>query len=287
MEVTNNYNKQEIFSKKLSEINRLFLGEIFKKKVYWDFDDNIISDGEISIREAGILEKYAKSIIVTNEHLAKTISSQYRHKVRFLPTTDCEFETCNIDEIINEKKAEIAKELRLCWVGTRDNLKYLYEIIPVLDETAKYCNENFKKKVLLKVVANKDLEAEYKNLIIENIPWSRKRAARIIKESHIGLMPLKDSDYNRGKGGFKAIQYMSAATLPLVSKVGYNVNVLSDGESGFFCNKSSDWKEKIIFISENTDIWERISREARKSWENKFSPKKVREYWNKVMEGNI
>ena len=258
-----------------------------KKNVYWDFDDNIRYDGEISEAEADLLEKKADCIIVTNEYLSETISDKYRNKVKIIPTTDREFEYLNIEEIVSQRKISYNEEIIMCWIGTMNNLKYLSEIIQALDDAAKYCKTNLNKKLILKVVANKKLEECPKCLFVENIEWTRDVAISVMRNSHIGLMPLVDNEYTRGKGGFKAIQYMSAAIVPLLSNVGYNSNVIIDNESGFFCNSYSDWKEKIISISTDVKLWEQLALGARQRWVDKFNPGPIKCFWNRVIEEDI
>ena len=258
-----------------------------KKSIYWDFDDNIKYDGEISEAEAKLLEEKANTIIVTNEYLLETVSAGYRSKVKIIPTTDCEFESLNIDESISYRSGLHKEEIVMCWIGTMNNLKYLEDIIPELDEATKYCKTHLKKKLILKVVANKKLEECTKDLIIENIEWAREVAVSVMKNSHIGLMPLVDNEYTRGKGGFKAIQYMSAGIVPLLSNVGYNSNVIIDGESGFFCNSYGDWKEKIILISKDLKVWEKLALGARLRWLDEFDPKPIKYFWNQVIEEDI
>lgn len=258
-----------------------------KKRVYWDFDDNIFFDGEISKREAALLEAESDCIIVTNNYLSNTISEPYRNKVVLLPTTDCEFENIDIDKSISKRSSKFDEEIVVCWIGTMNNLKYLSSIMKELDESANYCINKLSKKLTLKVVANKRVEVSTEYLKIENIEWTRQIAVSVMNESHIGLMPLSDNEYTRGKGGFKAIQYMSAGIVPLLSNVGYNVNVIVDGESGYFCNTHRDWMEKIILISRDMELWKRLAKCARMEWAEKFSPKMVRGFWNHVIEEDI
>lgn len=279
---------RRFFPRKCPRILEIILKRYLdKRKVYWDFDDNIFFDGEISKREATLLEMESECIIVTNNYLLNTISEPYRNKVVLLPTTDCEFENIDIDKSISKRSSKFNEEIVICWVGTMNNLKYLSSIIQELDEAANYCINNLKKKLTLKVVANKRVDASTEYLNIENIEWTRQRAASVMEESHIGLMPLSDNEYTRGKGGFKAIQYMSAGVVPLLSDVGYNTSVVVDGESGYFCRSHNDWKEKIILISSDVELWQRMVKCARIGWIEKFNPKMVRDFWNHVIEEDI
>ena len=151
---------RRFFPRKCPRILEIILKRYLdKRKVYWDFDDNIFFDGEISKREASLLEIESECIIVTNNYLSDTIAEPYRNKVVLLPTTDCEFESIDIDKSIIKRSSKFNEDIVICWVGTMNNLKYLSSIIQELDEAAKYCINNLKKKLTLKVVANKRVDA--------------------------------------------------------------------------------------------------------------------------------
>lgn len=251
------------------------------KKLYWDFDDNIIADGEITKREADILGKKSEKIIVTNAYLKSTVSGLYQNKVILMPTTDFGLKDYKRESIEKERLNLYKKELRLIWLGTKNNLMFLEDIIPLLDADAIKENE---RKIRLLVVSNKAVAIETKVIRIENIQWDREEALSQLCTAHIGLMPLRDNEYTRGKGGFKAVQYLGMGIPAIVSDVGYNTEIVDSGENGFVCQDAEMWKYSIAELCNNADKWLAFSRKARSKWENSFNPDIVQDFWLSVIQ---
>ena len=84
-------------------------------------------------------------------------------------------------------------------------------------------------------------------------------------------MPLLDGEVQRGKCGFKAIQYMAIGIPPVISPVGVNTEIVKDGENGFLAQSSDDWYIKIKILLENNEIYNSISLKARKTIEGEYS----------------
>jgi glycosyltransferase involved in cell wall biosynthesis len=84
-------------------------------------------------------------------------------------------------------------------------------------------------------------------------------------------MPLDDTRFARGKGSFKIIQYMGAGLPSIASSVGFNKQVIVDGETGYLVGCSEDWIEAILRLSEDRSFWNTMSGDARKRWEAEYS----------------
>lgn len=252
------------------------------KKIYWDFDDNIIADGEITKKEAELLEKKSNKIIVTNEWLKNTVADLYHRKVILMPTTDMGLKYYEGEVIEKERLTLYEKEIRLIWVGTKNNLMFLEDVMPILDDCAAALKARGRLLILL-VVCNRPIIIKTKAIKIENIRWGREEAIKRLRTSHIGLMPLRDDEYTKGKGGFKAIQYLGAGIPAIVSDVGYNVQVVDNGENGFVCRDIKMWKYGILELCNDANKWLAFSREARHKWENSFNPDKPYDFWTNIV----
>lgn len=250
-----------------------------RRVVYWDFDDNIIQDGEITTREAQLLEELSREIIVTNQFLKDTIPEADRSKVKIMPTTDADLKDYNSLLIETKRLENFDKEIRLLWLGTKNNLQYLERIVPVLEVCAS-CLKVLGKSVRLVVVCNKKLVIQTDGFMVENIAWTRECALAELEKAHIGLMPLLDNEYTKGKGGFKAVQYLGMGIPAIVSAVGYNCQVINHGENGFLCQDDNDWKTGILSLCEDREKWLAYSRRAREKWERDFNPNRQDIFWN-------
>ena len=113
------------------------------------------------------------------------------------------------------------------WTGTSDNFRYLYEIEPALAEVLKAY-----PGVTLRIIA--DARPSFCNIPeerIEFIRWSPENEVKGIQGMSIGIMPLEDSAWARGKCSFKMFQYMACGIPVVVSPIGMNVKVLSMGSA--------------------------------------------------------
>lgn len=264
----------------------LFLIKLVSKKtkIVWDFDDNILESHEISVRQFKFLEKTASTILVTNQYLADLLSVS--DKVCILPTTDLTLKDIDLKEINKARLNIFSKVIKIIWVGTAGNLKYLQLVVDQLDVAAKEISEKYHKATELIIISEGNFDHDCQYLKIINIKWTRDRAAREILKAHIGIMPLEDNAYTRGKGAFKLIQYMSGG-LPIIgSNVGFNKTVV-DKEIGALANDSakSAWLDALLMMVKNGHKWEEYSLKSYKKYQNDFSYKKNINILNNILSG--
>lgn len=255
------------------------LKHLIKKSYFiWDFDDNILYDKEISKQEFKLYCEYSNKIIVPNLFLKDLLPKSCFEKIILLPTTDCNYYLKSRDELnkINKYRKKLFKQqINLIWVATSSNLQHLERIIPILEETANDVFNFYHKRLVLKIVCDKSISIQTHYLSIEHIPWSRESAFYEQKQSHIGLMPLIDNNYTRGKAGFKLVQYLACGLPIIASNVGYNKDHFSD-LVGFLVNDSIDtscWKSSILSLIHTSSYWDSVSHNALDFWIQNFNPK--------------
>ena len=239
-------------------------------------------DGELSKREKAVLEAEAAVITVTSEYLRDSLGEAARAKVSLLPTTDLAFWGEETEELLAGKGRDSAV-MKLLWLGTRDNLKYLEALLPALDQAAETLARDTGRRLELSVVSNAPLSGAVKRLTLRNIRWSRTCGIEALREAEIGLMPLRESAYTLGKGGFKAIQYMSAGVVPILSSVGYNKTVIEDGVSGYFAAESGDFAARVSELAANPTKLRCMARAARERFATRFSPEEIQAFWNQAI----
>jgi glycosyltransferase involved in cell wall biosynthesis len=79
----------------------------------------------------------------------------------------------------------------------------------------------------------------------ETWAWSEETEVDSIRAFHVGIMPLSDTPWERGKCGFKLIQYMAAGRPVVASPVGVNTSVVADGVSGYLASETDAWVRAI------------------------------------------
>lgn len=261
---------------------------ISKTPVMWDFDDNIIESNEISLGEFNILNKNADRIIVTNSELLKLVCN--KNNAVLLPTTDGDFCEYSFEKALRNRSFSYEKSISVVWVASSSNLVYLQKIMPALDFAAQILLNNYHKKLILKCICNKPVEYKCNYLVLENIIWTRHQAIVAIEQAHIGIMPLNDTKFTRGKGGFKIIQYMAYGVPAIASNVGYNNEIIDDKETGFLVDEVEfeAWYHSIIKLATDKELWTKMSHCAIKKWTTTYNYENALKKWikliNEVME---
>jgi len=256
-----------------------------RTKLIWDFDDYIFESGEISTTQAKILEKNSKYIVVTSEFLRSKINHKFQDKVILLPTTDGDFQGFNENDLLNKRKMDFDKEIRIVWVATAGNIPNLLKVVEALDKAAEILSYKYQKKLVLVVVCNMKINKKVKYLNIINIKWTREKAKDEIFNAHIGIMPLILNEYSLGKGGFKLVQYLSTGLPVIASKVGFNEDVVTD-RCGILVDDNiriDGWIDAIIELAVSFETWSKYSFEAYERWKKEFSYDYNLEVWNNLL----
>jgi glycosyltransferase involved in cell wall biosynthesis len=203
-----------------------------RKPMVFDFDDAIFcrSNGEISRRRLRRFRRMvarADLVLAGNRYLAGRCEGG---DAVVVPTA------IDPDRYLAGPRAHA--DLVLAWVGSRSTGRYLQGHRGTLEQLG----DAF-PGICLKVVA--DFEFSLSNIRVDNIPWSNAAEVTALAEADIGIAPLPDNQWTRGKCAFKLLQYM-AASLPVVaSPVGANGEVIVDGETGILADSPDEWCEAV------------------------------------------
>jgi len=148
------------------------------------------------------------------------------------------------------------------WIGSGSTVAYLELIAPVLQRLARELNLR-----LLVVGAQFELHG----VDVECKPWALEQEATDLARCHVGVMPVPDDPWTRGKGGYKLLQYM-AASLPVVTDpVGINVEIVASGESGLLVEGEDGWEAGLARLIEDGDLRQRLGAAGRDRVEAMYS----------------
>lgn len=224
----------------------------FSRIIIYDFDDAIMysptkpeNDNTSHFRLFRRTAKIADVMIAGNEYLAEH-ARQYCRKVYLLPTG---LDTKAFDKIKNRPDNKI----RLVWIGSKATLKYLQGIKDALEEVRK---EN--SHVVLRIIADEFFDMDY--MTVEKHKWSLDSQYSDLLECDIGLSPLPNNRFTRGKCGFKILQYFAAALPVIVSPVSVNGDFIRKSGAGVVAATSEQWKEEIIKMVQDADLREKMGR---------------------------
>jgi len=146
-----------------------------------------------------------------------------------------------------KKKMSNPPEIILGWIGTKGNLKYLKKLEPVFETICQRFPQ-----VKLKIVSN-DFYESHRLPIIKKF-WRLEDENEDLISFDIGLMPLNDDLWSRGKCGLKIIQYLSVGVPVVCTPVGINSDIVKDGENGFWAANEQEWVARLSTLIQNPDL---------------------------------
>jgi glycosyltransferase involved in cell wall biosynthesis len=223
-----------------------FCAKILQKKIIYDFDDAIwISQASknnsiVKVVKAAwkvkFICKWAYKVSVGNSYLYN-YASNYSNNCILNPTC---VDTERTHNMIKDQDTA-AKKLVIGWTGSFSTLIHLNYVVEALQELEK------KYDFVFLVIADKNPHLPLKNFIFKQ--WKEDSEIEDLMESNIGIMPLYDTEYTKGKCGFKLIQFMALGIPVVASPIGVNTQIVDVGINGFLCQTKQEWihdLEKLI-----------------------------------------
>jgi glycosyltransferase involved in cell wall biosynthesis len=122
---------------------------------------------------------------------------------------------------------------------------------------------------LLQVIANTPPQEQAD--FIQFIPWQKNTEIDDLLGFNVGIMPLTDDPWAKGKCGFKALQYMALGVPALVSPVGVNTEIVEDGVNGFICTNEEDWYQALEKLMTDAELRENMGIAGRNKVEESYS----------------
>jgi len=149
------------------------------------------------------------------------------------------------------------------WSGSFSTVPFMDSLKPVLQDLAK--TERFRLRVIGASVY------EIPGVEVDALPWIPKSEVEDLRPMDIGLMPIIDDEFSRGKCGLKALQYMALGIPPVVSPVGVNSEIVQDGVNGLLATTPDEWKAKLALLLRDRELRQRLGAAARRTVEGKYS----------------
>ena len=101
--------------------------------------------------------------------------------------------------------------------------------------------------------------------------WTLENEITDLQSIDIGIMPLPKTEFEKGKSGFKLIQYMGVGVPVVCSPIGVNAEIVTDGTNGYLADAKAEWFEKLSLLIEDENLRERLGRNGRESIRDKFT----------------
>lgn len=235
-------------------------------RIIFDFDDAIYLSHSSSanrwvswLKSPGKVAKIieiSSQVIVGNQNL-KEFALQFNPQVSIIPTS------INTDQYTLRSAAQNENALPIIgWVGNQGNVQYLHLLDDVFTELAtRYAFQ-------LCVVGG---QYHHPHINVECRPWHLQNEISDLHRFDIGIMPLPDNEWTRGKGGFKAIQYMGVGMPTVASPVGINTEIITHGENGFLASTSLEWLTCLSALIDDASLRHQLGLAGRKTVEATYS----------------
>jgi glycosyltransferase involved in cell wall biosynthesis len=240
-------------------ISTLYTYELFlNNPIVFDVDDAIYLNNR-GIYYAKKISKKADLILCGNNYLAN-FYSKYSKNIEVIPTP------VDTNKYIINKKNKNSKFV-IGWIGTSSNF-YQLELIEL---PLKYLL-NIHNDIYFVVISDKEFQFKnFQSNRILNKNWNSETDVEDINTFDIGVMPLVDNDWSKGKCSYKLLQYMSCGIPVIASDVGMNKEVLKNTNSGYLAKNQQDWIDYIEFFYVNRSNLLHLGLEAREIVKNNYS----------------
>ncbi|MCI0485710.1 MAG: glycosyltransferase family 4 protein [Blastocatellia bacterium] len=232
----------------------------------FDFDDAIFvryispSNGYLSYlkfpAKTRAICRMAAHVIAGNDYLAD-YARKVNPNVTIVPTT-IDTEKYTVES--HKTKSDIPV---IGWSGSYSTVQHLDTLRGALKRLAE--RERFR----LRVIGTASYELE--GVEVEAIPWRAETEVADLRPIDIGVMPLPDEDWSRGKCGLKALQYMALGIPTLCSPVGVNSEIIRDGENGLIADTEDEWVEKLSLLLRSAQLREDLRMAGRATVETDYS----------------
>ncbi|HTJ48652.1 MAG TPA: glycosyltransferase family 4 protein [Cyclobacteriaceae bacterium] len=239
-----------------------FIAKILRKKIIYDFDDAIwLTDKQEESTLFRIIKWRSKVKYICRVSYKISCGNEYLQKYALLfnPNSIINPTTVDTDHEHNPSLADFSvkrKNITIGWTGSHSTLKYLTEIVPCLQKIQQlYPTAEFL------VIADKRPTLDLKSFNF--IFWNKETEIQDLASIDIGIMPLPDDEWAKGKCGFKAIQYMSLNIPSLVSNVGVNSTIVDHNINGFLCETQDDWFKYLDQLLRNENLRQVMGKQGR------------------------
>lgn len=235
--------------------------------IVYDFDDAVwlhaVSDANRRFAFLKNVEKIPRivglshTVIAGNEYLASW-ARQHNDNVHVIPT-------CVDTTLWTSAPRRADGRITIGWSGSASTIAHLKPLLPALHRV----KARFGDRVRVRVMGAPDFRDERLGLQAE--AWSPTAEVPFLQAMHIGLMPLPDDEWTRGKCGLKGLTSMACGAATVMSPVGVNPSIVSHGENGFLASTEDQWVECLSRLVDDHALRERLGVAGRQTVVDRYS----------------
>lgn len=242
---------------------------LWRKPILFDFDDaiylrhtsgaNRLFDWLKFPGKTAALCRLSSLVVAGNEYLA-AYARRHNPRVVVVPTS------IDTDLYAPMEREDWSGRVTIGWTGSATSLTYLETFAPVLRELLR------RRDVEIRVQSNRPPALSGVPVVWQ--PWSPETEIQEIRRYHIGIKPMPDDPWARGKCPMKELQYMALGVPAVCSAVGTSVEVIRDGENGFLAANGDQWLEHLTRLVDDAALRKTIGLAGRQTVEERYSMRK-------------
>jgi glycosyltransferase involved in cell wall biosynthesis len=250
--VAKNPYRAVVYMKRLQP-ERIFLMRMLNRNVWYDFDDAVYLGHGFrfgqSVRAAG-------GVIAGNEELAQR-ARRHGARVEVIPTA--------VEVPEKYQIPDLDGPLYISWMGTAGNLHYLEPVLEAVDSIRR----DGVRAVLHVLTEQPERVPQKAGVVAES--WSPEAEQKTLSRCHLGVMPLSDDAWSRGKCACKALQYLSYARPVVCSPVGINIPLFENKAFGRLATDTRDWIDVFKTWNSSREDMVRVGLLGREFVEEQYS----------------
>lgn len=249
------------------------------RRLIYDFDDAVMFQARTPHEpHAGRLRRFERTVrqadlvIAGNPILAEHAQRAGAGNIAVIPT--------GLDVRLFTPKKDYALSrgaVRLVWIGSRSTLKQIEPFRLMFDALALSL-----PGLTLRVVADGGLSGV--STPVENVPWTLADEGLRLAECDIGIAPLPDTPFTRGKCAYKIVQYMASGLPVIASPVGVQASYVQPSASGFLATTPEEWIGAVRQLAGDAALRERLGRAGRARAETEFDAGVLAERFCELIE---
>jgi glycosyltransferase involved in cell wall biosynthesis len=218
--------------------------------IVFDFDDAIYLTASTEQRKRFDHQiKMSKLAVVENRETARCAEKAGIPSIQITGPIDC-------GRYRPRGGREARDELIIGWIGSEVTTDYLRILAKALAEIS----DRFRNVVLELVGAG---PVEFSGVRMRRFRWALEDEVQMLERFDIGIMPLPDNEFARGKGGYKILQYMAMGIPSVASPVGINAEIILPGKTGFLASTSEEWCEALKLLIQDEALRHSLGAQAR------------------------
>lgn len=241
--------------------------------IFFDFDDAIWHPSQIS-KANGIFSKLhffgktsticrlSSGVLAGNEYLA-SYARKVNANVFVVPTS------IELDRYPVQPEASDPSRFVVVWSGSLSTLAHFEHARDALELLAK------RRPVTVRIICNEPPARPIAGAENVFVPWTEHGEAEALGAAHVGIMPLPDNEFTRGKCGLKALQFMAVGRPVVMSPVGMNRDLVRSGENGYLAETTDEWVAAFERLADSAELRARIGAAGRKTVEDGYSAEVV------------